>query len=139
MLKKVFYKLSAMMLAIVVLFSSVSFTVDKHFCAGNLIDVSILSSVERCGGDAMKSYESEHQSLTKGCCKDVREIVEGVDVLNIKPSLKYVFSVCDLPQDLNFEFNSFVAPQSKKQFVLGLYNGPPKAPNLQVLYQSFLI
>lgn len=139
MFKQLAHKLSSVVLAIIVLFSSVSFSVDKHFCAGNLIDVSIITSVERCKGDMKEGNENHSKGLIKSCCKDVREIVEGVDVLNTKPSPKYASPDYQFIQNNYFELIVYLDQQIGKQNVFKSSFGPPNKPNLQVLYQSFLI
>ncbi len=79
MLKQVLHKLFSASMAILVLLSTVSFTVEKHFCGDVLIDSSIFSEAQKC---AKEMFEIEQSKITKKhCCKDVLEVVEGQDQL----------------------------------------------------------
>lgn len=65
-------------MAFLVLLSTVSFTMEKHFCGDTLIDVAIFSPVTTCGMDmAAASFTSDK----KTCCKNELEIVKGQDKL----------------------------------------------------------
>lgn len=69
-------------MAILVVFSTVSFTVEKHFCGDTLIDVSIFSAVEKCseteGMDAKTPSVKE-----KSCCNDTVDLIKGQDELTV--------------------------------------------------------
>ena len=82
-------------MAILVLFSTVSFTVEKHFCGDTLIDVAVFSEAEKC---AMEEFEKQMEAITKkSCCKDTVDVFEGQDELIVK---KF--------DDLDFEKQIFV-------------------------------
>lgn len=73
------HKFFSVVMALLVLLSTISFTMEKHFCGDTLIDVAIFSKVNSCGMDM------EAISITtpekKSCCKDELEIVKGQDKL----------------------------------------------------------
>lgn len=82
MIAKVIHKISAIVLSLLVLFSTLSFTVEKHFCGDTLIDVAVFSQAEKC---AMESYQMESGAITKkSCCKDEVKVIQGQDELNLK-------------------------------------------------------
>ncbi|WP_425077324.1 HYC_CC_PP family protein [Psychroserpens sp. S379A] len=82
MIKAILHKAFSALMALLVLFSTVSFTVEKHFCGDVLIDTAVFSEAEKC---KMEAFEIEQSKITKKhCCKDVTEVVEGQDQL--KPS-----------------------------------------------------
>lgn len=78
-------------MAILVMFSTVSFTVEKHYCAGNLIDVAIFSEVEKCG-------DNMEEASIKSCCKDEVEVVKGQDELKFSSF-----------EDLDFDKQIFIS------------------------------
>lgn len=79
MVKTILHKSFSTVMALLVLFSTVSFTVEKHFCGDVLIDFAVFSDVEKC---KMEAFELEQAKVTnKHCCKDVLEVVEGQDQL----------------------------------------------------------
>jgi len=66
-------------MALIVLCSTMSFTIEKHFCGDYLIDTAIFSDVKRCGSE-IPSDNSE-EIIKKPCCKDVVDLIEGQDEL----------------------------------------------------------
>ena len=69
-------------MALLVLCSTVSFTVEKHFCGDVLVDVSVFREAEKC---AMEDFEKELELITKkACCKDIIDVFEGQDELIVK-------------------------------------------------------
>ncbi len=118
-------------MALLVLFSTMSFAIEKHFCGTTLVDVAIFTQAHGCGMEIPSDIE-------KPCCKNDVEIIKGQD------ELKYSFN------DLSLDQQQFVAT-----FVytyLDLFEGLPEQvipfkdyspPNLfydrQVLHETYLI
>lgn len=78
MIKTALHKIFSISLALVVLFSTFSFKVEKHFCGDNLVDVAIFSDVKGCGMEMCKV-----SSKKKSCCKNEVEIIKGQDDLKL--------------------------------------------------------
>ena len=124
-------------MAMLVLCSTVSFTVEKHFCGDILVDVSVFTEVEKC---AMEDFEKEQEAITKiACCKDTIDVFEGQDELIIKSY-----------SDLEFEKKLFIASYicSYINFFEGLpqqviphrdYSPPNLVEDLILMDQVFLI
>jgi len=67
-------------MALLVLFSSFSFTVHKHLCGDEISDVSYIVEAESCTMkmNVCENNDSSRQKIEKEpCCKDVSEVVEG--------------------------------------------------------------
>jgi hypothetical protein len=80
-IKIILHKIFSVSLALLVLFSTVSFTIEKHFCGNTLVDVSLFTEADKCKMEAM---EIELENITKKpCCKDTVDLIEGQDELNI--------------------------------------------------------
>ena len=79
MLKEFFYKTFSVALACLVLFSTLSFTVEKHYCGENLIDIAIFSKADNCGMD--KEALAANYKEEKSCCKNEVEVLKGQDQL----------------------------------------------------------
>ena len=75
-MKQVISKISSFLLALLVLFSTFSFTVEKHYCGEFLMDVSYVGNADDCGMDMEKVVSSK-----KNCCKDEVHHIEGQDEL----------------------------------------------------------
>ena len=132
-IKQVLHKSFSTLLAFLVLFSTVSFTIEKHYCGDTLVDVAVFVEAEKCGMEALEIQQK------KTCCKDVIEIVEGQD------QLKY--SSFD---DLDFEKLQFLATFTYSYIDLfeGLpnliiphkdYSPPNLVADIQLLNDTFLI
>lgn len=138
-MKKVFYKISSACLALIVLLSTVSFTVDSHFCGDTLVDSSIFGHVETCGMEVQQqSPSSECDISKKDCCSDEQVIVEGQD------TLKTSFDKLDKDQQLfvaafiHTYINLFFESQEDLNSYRD-YTPPPLVRDIQVLDQTFLI
>jgi len=79
-------------MACVVIFTTMSFTVDMHYCGDTLIDVAVFKEAKSCGMQmAMKNnFSSEMKKM--GCCHDEHIIIKGQD------ELKVSFQKLDLEQ-----------------------------------------
>lgn len=71
------HKVFSLALSFLVLFSTFSFTVEKHYCGSRLVDVSVFSEAKGCGMETPSETK-----LKKSCCKDVVDVIEGQDELN---------------------------------------------------------
>nr|WP_311195967.1 hypothetical protein [Antarcticibacterium sp. 1MA-6-2] len=90
-MKSILYKISSSLLASLVLLSTLSFTVNKHFCGDFLVDQAIFSAAETCGMEHSPGMSDE-----KGCWEDTVAIDGQKD-------LKISF------YDLNFDQQVFLA------------------------------
>ncbi len=118
-------------MALLVLASTVSWTVDKHICMGRVMDISLFAHADDCGMDMDKDME-------KSCCDDESFTVQGQD------DLKISFEKFDLDQQVFLV--SFVQTyfqlfeiDSEEPHSFNEYNPPPLIRDVQVLDQTFLI
>ena len=138
-MKQVFHKFGAVSMAFLVLFTTMSFTVNMHYCGEMLVDYSFTQHVKTCGMDVQTSPESCDSNITKdSCCKDKQLIVEGED--NIKLSFEnlsleqqtflatFVYSYIDLFEIVEENNDSFKD-----------YSPPYLIEDISVLHQTFLI
>ncbi|CAL2095560.1 conserved protein of unknown function [Tenacibaculum sp. 190524A02b] len=87
-MKQVFQKITSFIMAIVVLFSTLSFTLDMHYCGDTLVDIAIFKKAETCGMEMQKSIANKNCSITKkNCCSDKQMAIEGQDELKSSPTL----------------------------------------------------
>ncbi|WGH75212.1 hypothetical protein P8625_14220 [Tenacibaculum tangerinum] len=83
-MKKAFHKITSITMAFIVVFSTMSFTVNSHFCGDMLVGTSYFVKAESCGMDMKRETKSEDCSvMKKNCCQDVASVVEGQDTLKI--------------------------------------------------------
>lgn len=123
-------------MAVLVMFSTVSVTVEKHYCKDHLVDVAIFGKAKKCGPE---SDGSTKNTIAKTCCQDTLEVFQGQDKLhkadfsiNIeKPVLLYTTMVFEYTIQNNTTIVNIPLPQH--------YIPPNPEVNLQVLHQTFLI
>ncbi|MCM4164912.1 MULTISPECIES: HYC_CC_PP family protein [unclassified Arenibacter] len=138
-MKSIFHKIVSFSMALLVLFSTFSFTVEQHYCGDTLVDFSMFGKAESCGMDIQQLSNSHDDNLKKiGCCEDETLSVLGLD--DLKVSL----------EKLNFEQHKFVV--SFVYSYLNLFEGlqenivpfnhyPPPllVKDIPILHQTFLI
>ena len=71
-------------MAFVVLFSTMSFTVDLHYCGDTLMDTAIFHKAETCGMEMENSLTDGCSITKKNCCSDEQLAVEGQDELQLQ-------------------------------------------------------
>ncbi len=143
-MKDFFRTITAVSLACLLLLSTMSFAINKHFCGDHLVSTSVILKAETCGMDS-DSYRKQIPTTKKGCsvmkkncCKDVIELVKGQD------DLKLDFSNFSFQQQVFI--TSFVITYSNlfegldTQIVpFKEYSPPLVVKDIQLLDQVFLI
>lgn len=137
MLLKTFYKIGSVAMALLVLMSTLSFTMEKHFCGDRLIDFAIFSQANTCGMEAENAVSSTADKTT--CCKDEVEIFKGQDKLK-KASLEdfhfdqpvFVISL------VYFYRNPFIG-LTEKNIPHKNYSPPRLVTDIQIINQVFII
>jgi hypothetical protein len=69
-------------MAVVVLFSTMSFTIDMHYCGDILVDVGIFHKAKSCGMD-VETTNSDYSVIKNNCCSEKLINVQGQDELNM--------------------------------------------------------
>ncbi|WP_233450964.1 HYC_CC_PP family protein [Hanstruepera ponticola] len=83
-MKKFFHKIMSLVMAFVVLFSTMSFTMNMHYCGGALVETAIFQKAKGCGME-MEKPAIEGCSITKkNCCDDKQLAIEGQDELQLQ-------------------------------------------------------
>ena len=115
-MKQIIHKIGSFLMALIVLFSTFSFTVHQHYCGDELKDTSVFFEAEKCEMEKMMTETSCTQHpKKKACCEDVVDVVEGQD------ELKTTFDTLSLDQQL------FVA--SFAYTYINLFEGLEKSVN----------
>ncbi len=121
----------SLLMAFIVLFSTFSFTVDKHFCGGHLVDKAVFSEAKTCGMQ-MSAAEEDH------CCTNEKISVEGQD------ELKLSFDSFDFHQQVfitTFTYTYFGLFESLPAQIIPFkdYSPPLLVRDIQLVDQVFLI
>ena len=137
-MKQLIHKIVSLSMAIVVLFSTMSFTIDMHFCGDTLMDTAIFQQVKTCGME-MENPLTEGCSVTKkNCCSDEQVVVDGQDELQLHAEqitleqqvfiASFVYSYINLFESVDKKKTSFEA-----------YKPPLVAKEIFKLDETYLI
>lgn len=117
-------------MGLLVLASTVSWTVEKHLCMGHVVSVAFFSEADDCG---MAMGNDNH------CCEDERFTLTGQE--DLKSSLfEYAFDQAPAVfiESAGVDFKPLLV-QSLEVIALWTYYPPPIFEDLQLLQQVFLI
>lgn len=133
-MKKAVQKSLSSLLALLVLVSTFSFTVDKHFCGSMLVDLAVFSEAETCGME----MDSEMGLAEDSCCTNQKTAVEGQDELKIS------FQSLDLDQQVflttfSHTFINLFEGITLEVVPFNDYSPPSLVLDIQILDQVFLI
>jgi len=125
-MKKVLLNTGSVALAFIVLFSTLSFTVEKHYCGSCLIGHGVFSPAKKCksGIVSCSAEKSFHIAKEKDyCCSNKKENIKGQDELIVSS-----FSF-DLVQSNYLTQLTFILPGLIRELPLkaipSLYYKPP--------------
>ena len=82
-MKKVFHKIVSLAMAFVVLFSTMSFMVNMHYCGDTLVETAFFQKAKGCGVEMEKPSTKSCSITKKSCCDDKQLSVEGQDELQL--------------------------------------------------------
>ena len=138
-MKDFFRNITALSLAGLVLLSTMSFTINKHFCGDYLVSTSVVVKATTCGMEKqMPSTKKDCSISKKNCCKEVSQLIEGQDDLKLNFSdisfqqqvfiTSFVFTYINLFEGLDTNIVPFK-----------YYSPPLVVKDLQLLDEVFLI
>jgi hypothetical protein len=129
----------SLLMALLVLFSTMSFSLNIHYCGDHLVDFSLFDTADTCMMKAeISKSSSECALMDMDCCSDVEIVIEGQDDVKIAFDQftfeQQVFITSFAISYINlFEgFDSNVIPFKD-------YSPPPLILDIHILDQSFLI
>ena len=70
-------------MAIVVLFSTMSFTMNMHYCGDTLVETALFNKAEGCGMKMEKPATKDCSIIKKSCCSDEQLVVDGQNELKL--------------------------------------------------------
>ena len=117
-------------MAFLVMLSTMSFTVDKHFCGSDLVDKAVFSKAKTCG--MQMNMAEDH------CCTNEKISVEGQDELKIS------FDSFDFHQQIfittfTFAYLNLFESLPKQIIPFKDYSPPILVSDIQLEDQVFLI
>jgi len=136
---QLFRKISSIIMAFVVLLSTMSFTVSEHYCGHTLVDIALFSKAESCGMELQKTASIDGNSINKdNCCKDNIKEFKGQNELNTD------FSTLNLEQQVfvasfTYSYLNLFEGLKENSIPFKYYTPPLLVTDILVLDQVFLI
>lgn len=116
-MKQVSHKILSVSMAIVVLLSTLSFTINMHYCGDTLVETALFHKAKGCGMEMGKPSTESCSITKKNCCDDKQLSIEGQDELQIqfdKVSFEqqvfiasFIYTYSKLFEEYNDDINSF--------------------------------
>ncbi len=138
-MKKAFLHIVSIFLAVLVLFSTFSFTLEQHVCGGEIADYSFIGNLESCEMPNSDHNNTDETSLNKiSCCQDIIETIQGAnDELVIVKEL-------DIQQEqfitaFIYSYSNLFEGSAKNNVPFKEYKSPIVTKDILVLYDIFLI
>lgn len=104
-------------MAFVVLFSTLSFTIDMHYCGETLVDTAIFKKAKGCGMEMQNPSTKDCSMTKKNCCSDKQIFVDGQDELKVSFDtlsfeqqqfvISFIYTYINLFEGFDEEINSF--------------------------------
>ena len=136
--KKTTHVIFAYFMVTVLILSTMSFTVHKHFCGAFLADVSLIVPSGGCGMEQVLTEDSCERNALPGCCHDKQELLQGQDTLKMDVLVVFQTAIYYAPEMSNW----FTKPiQTVKNAPTANLVKPPQLiqRHLYILHDSFLI
>ncbi|CAM1373495.1 conserved exported hypothetical protein [Tenacibaculum litopenaei] len=136
---QVLRKITAICITFVLVFSSMSFAVEKHFCGDYLVDISYLGDADACGGEREEACGSDTTNSEPDCCKDEIAHVQGIDDLSKLGSEQQLFSpvIWLLTSSYFFQLPSVADVDNEVDTVA---DSPPiSKKSKRILYQVYIL
>ncbi|CAM1370567.1 conserved hypothetical protein [Tenacibaculum litoreum] len=136
-MKKFVSKIIATLLALVVLLSTFSFNVEKHFCGDSLVAISYVGNVASC--DDVEEDSCESKTIEPSCCKDDVEFLKGQTQIQKSPVEKVIFTKV-ITAVTSYTYYKQLFSGIERRLVPHKFYIPPKLFfDIQVLHEVFII
>ena len=136
-MKQILQQIGSFLMALLVLFSTLSFSVEQHFCGEMLVDTAIFGEAKSCGME-MHADGDDSDAMDNMCCSEKQITFEGQDELKVN-LVKLSFEQQVFIVSLVSAFFSFEDGEPDEFIPLDDYPPPLVDRDIRVLYQTFLI
>lgn len=126
-------------MAILLLLSTTSWKVEKHYCMGQLMNIALFTDVDTCGMNVSDIANDENlEEIENSCCDDEVFFVDGQD------DLKISFNDLDTYQQtfliaFKYVYSSLFKVQTEQLVPNEQYPPPLLVKDIQLLDEVYLI
>lgn len=136
-------QLISVSMAVLMLISTLSVRIEKHYCGEHLVDVAFFTEAENCGMEVsdkgLEASDEDSLLIKKSCCKDVVDLHEGQDELSLEKTKE--FNSYQKVFRLSFidAFSGLYSLEPENNIPFDHYSPPGFIRDLQILNEVFLI
>jgi len=134
-MKRVLLQIMSTILSLTVVLSSMSFTVDKHYCGDVLVEVSYFGKAEGC---CDVKQDNQHSQKKKNCCSNETEFIASTTFDKEKLLVLTPKDVQFLVFHLYSYINLYQEVTTEKKFYKD-FSPPDLVEDIHVLHETFLI
>lgn len=131
----ILHKITSFSLAFLVMLSTLSFTVEKHFCGDTLVDVAVFTQAKKCGME----MTTKEAPVKKSCCKDEVKLIKGQEDLKLNSFEDLTFEHFQFFTSFIYSYAIFSEALPKEIIPHKNYYPPNIVRNIQLLDDVFLI
>ena len=138
-MKDALHKIVSIAMVFLLLLSTISWKVEKHYCMGRLMDMALFVDVADCGmGTAYNENSQNFDETKQPCCDDEVIFIDGQD------DLKIAFNDLDTDQQsfliaFKHSYLNLFYVQTEKPVPFEQYPPPILVKDIQLLDEVFLI
>lgn len=134
-MKEQITKIGAVLMTLIVLISTMSFTINQRYCDGNLVDTTLFSKSDSC----KIVVQSNCCEITEECCDHEQIVIDGQKELPSRVSVEIpIIKQFFILNSSNLFFEDFNL-KSKKDVFYKEYIPPSLIFNKQIIHQVFII
>ena len=132
---KILKKICSILLALAVAFSTLSFTVNRHYCGDLLINKAVFKKADTCCSASPKRSSKENLS-GKDCCSNTFLKVNGQNELT---NYCFSFKTFQFPVAASFDQVAINVPLRKSAPKIPNIDPPPSRKQLFIYFEAYLI
>ncbi|WGK64224.1 HYC_CC_PP family protein [Croceiramulus getboli] len=138
-MKNRFHRWLTVSMALLVLFSTTSFSVSMHYCGDMLVDVALGTEAKACGMEQFSASSScEETVVLASCCSEKQWLAEGHE--DLSPSKPLLDLQPDFAHWTIISFaNEFDYGNIHRPAPFTFYSPPLLIYDLQVMHETYLI
>ncbi len=135
----IFKNIMSLLLALLVLGSTMSFTISKHYCGEHLVDVSIFGEAQPCEMQAALTHKyGDDHSKKMECCSDQETVIEAQDELKLSFE-DFSLEGLDFLEIYTHSYLQLFEGKPQKAKVTDRYLPPLITQDYQELFEQYLI
>jgi len=138
-----FQQFIAVAMAILVFISTLSVSIEKHYCGDNLVDFAFFSQAEKCGSEAadqgLAASDEGPMLMAKSCCQDKVDLHEGQDELSLEKTKVLKAGQKVFIASFAYVFGGLYDQKPQNDAHFKHYTPPRFVHDIQVMNSVFLI